>query len=499
MSRSALLVIAGLMATLFMASMEGTVVATAMPTIVSQLGGLGSYSWVFSIFLVAATTTVPIFGKLSDLFGPRRVFAVSVSLFLFGSLLCGMAHTMTQLIIFRAIQGLGAGGVLPLAFIIVGALFDYQQRARMQGLFSGVWGLSSIVGPLLGGFIVDHTSWHWIFYINIVPGLVALGLIWFVWVDDPLPAASDVHIDYLGALLLSAAIVVLLLGLVGVGSRAWLLGLAALLFAALVRIELHAADPILPIALFRDRLFAVASAHGIFAGCAMFGSIAFVPLYVQAVLGTSATAAGAILTPLTFAWVPASIISSRLLLRVGYRTLALIGMSLLTLGTLLMTRIDPQTSQLSLIINLVLMGLGMGGSVPSFLIAVQTSVPRHVLGVATSTIQFTRSIGGTLGLTLMGGVLSWRLAALQTAGADPSLGSINRLLAPAVSGPAVVAASVRLALAGAIREIFVIAFVAAALGLIATTMAPRGRIAQLAARRADLERRPAIVAPSRPE
>jgi len=490
------------MATLFMASMEATVVATAMPTIISHLGGLSSYSWVFSAFLVAATTTVPIFGKLSDLFGSRRVYAISVSVFLFGSLLCGLAQNMTQLIIFRAIQGVGAGGVLPLVFIIVGALFTYEQRARIQGLFSSVWGLSAIVGPLLGGFLVDHTTWHWVFYINIFPGTLALALIWAFWKDDPRQVTREVRIDYLGAGLLTAAIVVLLLGLFGVGLGRWLLILAAVLFAALGYVELQASDPVVPIALFRDRLFAAASVQGILAGCALFGSIAFIPLYVQVVLGTTATAAGVMLMPLTLAWVPASIISGRLLLYVGYRTLVLIGMMSLTVGAFLMTRIGAHTAQATLIPNLVLMGIGMGMSIPAFLIAVQTSVPRTVLGVATSTIQFTRSIGGTIGVSIMGGVLKWRLAAIQVPGVDAALSSTPQLLDPLGRGSSGIAAeSVRIALAGAIREIFVIAFIASALGLIAANIAPRGRISQLAARRADLDNqtRSAAMAISPPE
>lgn len=473
------------MITLFMASMEATVVATAMPTIVRHLGGLGSYSWVFSAYLVAATTMVPIFGKLSDLFGSRRVYAISIAIFLVGSLLCGLAQNMTQLIAFRAIQGLGAGGVLPLVLIIVGSLFSYEQRARIQGFFSSTWGISAIVGPLLGGFLVDHTSWRWVFYINLFPGVIALALIWSFWTDAPRPVKGPIRIDYLGAGLLTTAVVVLLLGLFGVGSRVGLLALAGAMLVVLVLVERRAVDPVLPITLFRDRLFAAASAQGVLAGCALFGSIAFIPLFVQVVLGTTATAAGAMLMPLTLAWVPASIITGRLLLRMNYRTLAVIGGGSLAVGALLMTRIGPNTSELSLIPNMVLMGVGMGMSIPSFLIAVQTSVPRAVLGVATSTIQFTRSIGGTLGVSIMGGILRWRLMATQVAGTGLPSGSTNQLLDPLQgSATGMVAEPVRIALAGAIREIFVIAFIASVLGLIVASLTPRGRIAQLAQRQA---------------
>jgi MFS family permease len=223
-----------------------------------------------------------------------------MALFLLGSLLCGFSQSMGQLIAFRAVQGLGAGGLLPLAFIMIGDMFTFEQRARMQGVFSAVWGVSSVVGPLLGGFLVDQVSWHWIFFINVVPGLIAATLVWRAWVDRPRANGIRPAVDYAGAALLTVSVVVLLLGLFELGTLlGWiLLTAAALLFAILAWVEGHAADPILPLPLFRDRLFAVACLHGVLAGWAMFGSAAYVPLFVQAVLGTSATAAGATLTPL---------------------------------------------------------------------------------------------------------------------------------------------------------------------------------------------------------
>jgi EmrB/QacA subfamily drug resistance transporter len=497
-TRSRTLITLGIMLSLFLASMESTVVATAMPTIVGHLGGLASYSWVFSAFILASTTTVPIYGKLSDVHGRRPVFAVAMALFLLGSLLCGLAQSMSQLIAFRAIQGLGAGGLVTLAFIIVGTLYGYEQRARMQGLFSGVWGVSSVAGPLLGGFLVDQISWHWVFFINLLPGALAWALIWFLWVDDDRPAGAALRVDFLGAGLLAAGVVTLLLGLFGIGGRTGasslsgvpLLVLAGVLFAALAAVERRAADPVLPLPMFRDRLFAAACGHGIFAGCAVFGSVAFVPLFVQAVLRTSATAAGATLMPLMLGWVLASVVGSRLLLRVGYRAVALTGMILLTLGTFQMSHISAHSSHLSLLAGLAPMGIGMGLSVPSLLIAVQTSVPRSVLGTATSTLQFSRSMGGALGVSVMGALLSFRLhAALTAAGMDPAGGTaaalVNRLLDP-LARPEVAGAltgTLREALAGAIQGVFGIALVAAALGLAATAMVPRGRIAHLAARR----------------
>lgn len=486
--RRVAVVTGAIMLSLFLASMESTVVATGMPTIVSQLGGLEYYSWVFSAYMLTSTTTVPLYGKLSDLYGRRPIYAAAMALFLLGSLLCGLAQTMVQLIAARAVQGIGAGGLLPLAFIIIADMFSLEQRARMQGLFSGVWGISSVVGPLLGGVLVERVSWHWIFFINIVPGLIAGALVWYAWVDQPRGPAARLPVDYAGALLLTSGVVLLLLGLFELGTPlGWaLLAAAALAFGLLAWAERRAPDPVLPLALFRDRLFLIACAHGLFAGWAMFGSTAYIPLFVQAVLGTSATAAGATLTPLLIAWVVASIVGSRLLLKVGYRTLALAGMVLLTIGALLMSRIGTGSSQLGLVIGLAMMGTGMGLSIPAFLIAVQSTAERRMLGTATSTLQFSRSIGGVLGVSIMGIALSSGLAAnLRAAGLDPAAVSIDTLLDPLAQSAASAAldASLRNALASAIQGIFLLALIAAVLGLIATALAPAGRIAQLAAQR----------------
>lgn len=500
MTRSEWLVTIGILLGIFMASMEATVVATAMPTIVSKIGGLGSYSWVFSVYMLASTTTLPIYGKLSDIYGRRRIYAIAMIVFLIASIFCGMARSMPQLIVFRVIQGLGAGGVLPLAFIIVGAMFTLERRARMQGLFAGVWGVSSIVGPLLGGFLVDRVSWPWVFYVNLLPGALAVALIWVFLEEDPRRAGETTPpVDYLGAAVLSAGVVTLLMGLFELHTPLGrgLLAVAAGFLIPLIWIERRAADPILPVLLFRDRLFTAACGQGLGAGWAAFGSIAFVPLFVQAVLGTSATEAGATLIPLSIGWPLASITGSRLLLRVGHRPLGIAGMCLLTLGTFLMSQNTGDTAPARVMISLALMGLGMGFSVPSFMIAVQSTVERRYLGAATATIQFSRSIGGALGISVMGAVLATRLAAgLQAAGVDPSTVSIDRLLDPlARAGTAVaIQQTLKDALTGAIQGVFVVAFFGAALGLIATTLSPGGRLSQLA-RSTDIAGAPEAAAP----
>jgi MFS family permease len=418
-----------------------------------------------------------------------------MAIFLTGSALCGLAATMPQLIAFRTIQGIGAGGLLPLVFIIIGDLFSLEQRARLQGLFSGVWGISSIAGPLLGGFIVDQASWRWIFWINIIPGLAATAIVWFAWIDRPrahnVPPRS---IDYAGALLLTAGAVTLLMSLTDLGAS-WALPTLAgalALFGALVWVERRASDPVLPIGLFRDRMFLVACGHGILAGCAVFGGATFVPLYVQGVLGTSATEAGAALMPMLLAWVFSSILGTRLLLWAGYHTIALAGMAALVIGAFPLMFLDTQTNRLLLLISLGLMGFGMGFSIPAFLIAVQSTVERSKLGTATSTLQFSRSIGGAFGIGIMGVILSATVVTnLVAAGLDAST-SLNNLIDSPGSAP-VVQATLRDALSAGIRGVFVVGFIASVLGLLVTLLAPRGQIAQMSAER---ERREGVVHPA---
>lgn len=472
----------GVILSLFLASMEGTVVATAMPSIVAQLGGLSIYSWVFAIYMLASTTTVPLYGKLSDIYGRKKIYAISMILFLAGSILCAMANSMQQLIFFRAIQGLGAGGVLPLALIIIGELFSVEERARMQGLFSGVWGVSSVIGPLIGGFLVDQISWHWVFLINLFPGALALLLVLTAWKTESKLIAQNKKLDIAGAIALTLGVLILLLGLNELNQPAgyWFIGLALVLFVILYIIEQRAIDPILPLHLFRDRLFVVAILHGIFAGWAMFGSLSYIPLFVQAVLGTTATMAGITLTPMSLSWTMASIYGSRLILRISFRNVALGGMVMLVLGSFLMTTINPQTNQIFIMVYTSLMGIGMGLSIPVFLVAIQTAVAKHELGVATSTVQFSRSIGGTIGVSVLGVFLSMRLSALLfKSGADPSSVSLNNLINPLPGSSASLDQSLRLALGTAMANMFVITLITAIISLIVVFFTPRGQLTQL--------------------
>lgn len=473
--RRVVLITLGVMLSLFLASMESTIIATAMPTIVGQLGGLEAYSWVFAIYMLTSTTVGPIFGKLSDIYGRRPIYMIAIAIFAVGSLLCGLVTTLPQLIAARAVQGIGAGGLMPLAFIIVGDIFTLEQRAKVQGLFSGVWGVSSVAGPLIGGFLVDRVSWHWVFLINLPVAAVAAALVWTAWSGVARPAGARPAIDYAGAALLSVGVVTMLLGLNDLTNpRSWgLLAVATASLVGLVWVELRAPSPIIPVRLFRWRLFAVACAHGVLAGWVLFGGMSYVPLFVQGVLGKSATEAGSTLTPMLLGWVTSSIIASRLLLRISYRRLVITGMAIFLVGAGLMTRLRPEMSQLELMIPLGLMGIGMGASIPAFLISVQSTVAKSNLGAATATLQFSRTIGGTFGVAVLGALLSARIAAsLVALGLDPAAVPLDALLAEGGPGAAL-GDQARLALSTAMAQMFTSTFFVAILAFGVTLLAPR--------------------------
>lgn len=408
----------GVMLGMFLGALEATVVSTAMPTVIASLGGLHIYSWVFSAYVLTSTVTVPVWGRLSDLYGRRPFVLAGIFIFLVGSVLSGLATSMTQLVIFRALQGLGAGALLPLGMTIIGEIYSLERRARMQGLFSGVWGLASIIGPLIGGFITDHLSWRWVFFINIPFGLLSAFLIGTALIE-PKDHRKRVTIDYAGAVTLTVLLTLLLLALMNGGAQQdwrspWVLGplgIAVLLGVLLVHIERRAPDPIVPFSLFGHRIFSVSAGNGFFVGMAMFGSLSFIPLFVQGVIGTTATEAGTTLTPFMLAWVGFSVIGGRLILKVGYRVTALMGAALLVVGFIGLALMDAQTSRLFVMGALAVAGAGMGFSMITLLIAVQMTIPRTQLGIATSGTIFFRSIGGAVGVAVMGAVLAAQMQA----------------------------------------------------------------------------------------
>ncbi len=419
-----LLVTLGVLGGSFLAAIEATIVATAMPTVVDQFGGLTHYSWVFSGYMLTSTVTTPVWGRLADVYGRRRPYLVAICLFLLGSMLCGISTSMTQLILFRALQGIGAGGLLPLGMVILGDMFSLAERARAQALFAGVWGVASIAGPLVGALLTESASWRWIFFMNLPFGAAAAFMVGRFLVDRL--QAGEAVIDYVGAALLMSAVSALMLALnqtgvtdatLGRGLVYALYGLAVVLGAAFVVMERRTPQPILPLSLLGNRMVATTTFSGTLLGVAIFGALAFVPLYVQAALGRSAREAGGVLTPLLLGWVTMSIITGRLLPRIGFRPFILSGLTCVTIGFLGLANVHLQTPMWRMHLDLGLMGIGMGMTMLSMLLAVQSAVPRERLGVATSLGQFTRSIGGAVGVAVMGALVT---AALPATGSSPA-------------------------------------------------------------------------------
>jgi len=418
------LVTLGILGGSFLAAIEATIVATAMPTVVQQFGGLAHYSWVFSGYMLTSTVTTPVWGRLADVYGRRRPYMVAIGLFLLGSTLCGVATSMTQLIAFRALQGIGAGGMLPLGMVILGDLFSLEERARAQALFAGVWGIASIAGPLLGALLTESASWRWIFFMNLPFGAVAAFLVSRNLIDR-LPERRAV-IDYVGAALLMGGVSALMLALNNTGTADAALGLrtveglyviAVLLAGAFIYMERRTPEPILPLSLLGNRMVATTTLSGTLLGVAIFGALAFVPLYVQSALGRSAREAGGVLTPLLLGWVLMSIVTGRMLPRVGFRPFIVGGLTCVSVGFIGLATVGPSTPMWRMHVDLGLMGIGMGMTMLSLLLAVQSAVAREQLGVATSLGQFTRSIGGAIGVAVMGAIVS---AAMPVAGPSPA-------------------------------------------------------------------------------
>jgi EmrB/QacA subfamily drug resistance transporter len=394
-TRPAATTVALLVAT-FLSSMDVTVVGTALPRIVGQMGGLHLYSWVFSIFMLTSTVSVPLWGKLADLYGRKLTFLVGISIFLAGSLACGAAPTMEWLVAARALQGLGAGAVQALTLTIFADIYPIQVRARIQGVFSLVWGVSSVIGPLVGGFIVHWWSWRWIFYINLPVGAVAMALFISAFHEERHPRRHQ--LDWTGAALLTSGVSLLLYGLSAAGPLTVLVGL--LLCAAFVVAETRAAEPLIPLDLFGDRVVAVASGGSVLSGALTLGYLAFVPLHLQGAQGIVPLWAGLATSPLLLAWATGSFGGGRLILRIGFRPVVRFGNFLLVVGNLSLwwsLRSLPSASGWVLFqLGTIAIGLGMGSTLNAFIIGVQERAAAERRGVATSIIQFARTNGNTI-------------------------------------------------------------------------------------------------------
>jgi len=489
------LVTSAVMMGMFLAALEATAVAPALPTAVGEMGGVARLSWVFSAYLLTSTTTVPLYGKLADLFGRRRIYHVAVALFLLGSALSGMAGSIGQLIVFRAIQGLGAGGVNPVAITIVADIYTLEERGRMQGLFSGVWAFASLVGPFLGGVITELFSWRWIFYLNIPFGIASAVMLQRYLSERKERRAH--RLDVLGTISLTAAVTLLLLVLTeGHDTWGWsdprTLGLLAASAAILVAFfwqEGRAPEPMLPLELFKSRVIAVSSAGNVLIGALLYSITAYVPMFAQAVLGGSPIDAGTILAPILVGWPIASTLSGRLMGRVTYRRLSIGGGLLLVAGGLLLARAGTATTRWDVMLAMMVSGLGLGFLSMPFLLAVQSSVPWGQRGVATSTVQFFRNIGGAVGVAILGSLFNARLAAAGATGAIGGAVGVNAVLDPALRARLAPAELARLSAAvlHGLQGVYRVLAALAVLGLAVALLFPRGSAESLALQTPDPE------------
>ncbi len=415
--RSVLLAVGGLMLTLLLAALDQTIVGTAMPRIIAELRGFEHYAWVTTAYLLTSTAVVPIVGKLTDLYGRKRFLLGGVVAFLLASALCGLAQDMTQLIVFRGVQGLGGGVLMATVFAGVSALFPPRERARYQGIFGAIFGLASIIGPLIGGYLTDYLSWRWVFYVNLPVGFIALMALALFFPDTRQERTGRPRIDFAGSATLVAGVAPLLLALSWGGREfPWtspeivgMLGFSVLMIGLFLWIESRAPEPIIPLRLFRLNAIAVSCFGLAVMAAAMFGTILFIPLFLQGVVGSTAAQSGSVLAPMMIAMVTTSTLAGQLIARTGRtKPFGVAGLAIAALGFFLLSTMGPDADYLTVMRNMVVIGIGLGPSMPTFTLAAQNAVPFSELGVVTSVTQFARSMGGTIGAAGFGSLMASR-------------------------------------------------------------------------------------------
>ncbi len=502
--RRIILTTAAVISGMFLAALDGTIVSTAMPTIIGDLHGIDDYAWVFSAYLLAEIATIPLWGKFADMYGRKRIFLAGMFIFLVGSVLCGQAHSMTELIAFRAFQGLGAGCLLPVAQTISADLFTIEQRVKVQGVYAAVFGFASIIGPLIGGFLTDSLSWRWVFYVNLPVGIAAAVLVKIVMVE-PLEHRRKHKVDWAGIVTLLGWTCLLVFALeTGGRDYAWsspvivgsLVG-AAVLLGGFVVAELRAREPILPLDLFRIPALRASAVLTILLGMTMFGVLSFLPLFVQVVIGTDATSAGRVLTPLMLGFMVSSALGGRLLLRIGFRAQVVLGMALALPGLYLLTRLDADSTTLEISRDLVFVGVGLGLMILACTLMAQNSVSLRRMGTATGLVNFTRQLGGALGVAVAGSVMLTSLTNRLADAFPDSPIPANQLLAPSSAQriPPGAKEAVRNAFAGALHQVFLTAFLVGVLSALCIFLLPRGRAIALRSRAPGYAPPPDAIAP----
>ncbi|MDB5195508.1 MAG: yusP/MdtP-like protein [Parcubacteria group bacterium] len=426
------------MLAMLLAAMDQTIVATAMPEIVRELNGLEHISWVFTAYMLASTITVPIYGKLSDLFGRRSLYIVAIIIFLLGSILSGAAHSMLQLILFRGIQGIGGGAIMVTSIALIADIFPPAERGKWQGLIGAAFGVASIAGPLLGGWITDSVSWRWVFYVNIPLAILAI-VVLLATLPKIARRAEKIRVDYLGALLIATTLVPFLLAMVWGGSTyPWtsgeILSLFGVAFVSLfffVWREESIPEPILSLRLFMSRTFSVSVLSTFLTAMGMFGAIVYIPLFSQTILHSSATGAGLALTPMMLALVVSSAASGQIVSRTGnYKWLVICALGLGTIAVFLFSTISPATTTLGLALRMVLLGLGLGPTMSTFTLVVQSAFEARQTGEVTAAVQMFRNIGGTVGTATLGGIMNAELAQRLASGATQAVafsGAVDRV------------------------------------------------------------------------